>query len=142
MEPQPVTARSTASSTVVRMARGDNPRFPRGLGFGDLSLTPLLVQPKEPLQLVERELPRPGPGEVTVTLEACGLGLTDWHVAMLDALPRAPLVLGCEAVGRVERTGKRVGITPLATSCGTCEQCRVGTPHRCAAAAWHGFSRD
>lgn len=107
-----------------------------------MSLTPVLIRPKEPLQLVERELPRPGPGEVTVRIEACALGLNDWHVAMLDALPHVPLVLGCEAVGRVEGTGRRVGISPLATSCGACEQCRAGLAHRCAAATWHGFSRD
>lgn len=106
------------------------------------SLTPVLHRAKEPLQLVERELPRPGPGEVLVHIEACGLGLTDWYVAMLDALPLVPLAIGCEAVGRIDGTGQRVGITPLATSCGTCEQCRAGMPHRCAAATWHGFSRN
>ncbi len=101
----------------------------------------VLSRPKEPLQLVERELPAPAPGEVTVRIEACGLGLADWHVAMLDALPVVPLVPGCEAVGRVEATGQRVGITPLATSCGRCATCSAGRPHRCAAATWHGFSK-
>jgi len=102
----------------------------------------VLYRPKEPLQLVDRELPRPGPGEVTVRIEACGLGLADWHVAMLDALPLVPLVPGCEAVGRVEGTNRRVGITPLATSCGSCAACSAGRPHRCPAATWHGFSRN
>ncbi|MBL8950120.1 MAG: alcohol dehydrogenase catalytic domain-containing protein [Myxococcaceae bacterium] len=97
---------------------------------------------KEPLQLVQRELPAPGPGEVTVNIEACGLGLNDWHVAMLDALPFTPLVPGCEAVGRVEGTNRRVGIGPLATSCGACAACRAGRHYRCAAATWHGFTKN
>lgn len=106
------------------------------------SLTALLARPKEPLQLVDRVVGPPAPGEVTVRIEACGLGLNDWHVAMLDALPLTPLVLGCEAVGRVEATGERVGITPLASSCGSCTECGLGRASNCAAAKWHGFSRD
>jgi propanol-preferring alcohol dehydrogenase len=106
------------------------------------SLAAVLSRPKEPLQLVERELAPPGPGEVTVRIEACGLGLNDWHVAMLDALPVTPLVLGCEAVGRVEATGERVGLGPLATSCGACAWCAAGLPGHCPLASWHGFNRD
>jgi alcohol dehydrogenase, propanol-preferring len=109
-----------------------------------------LVRPKEPLELLEREVPAPAPGEVTLRIEACGLGLGDWHVAMLDALPATPLVLGQEAVGVVERAGEgvtlqigeRVGVTPLAWACGACVACERGLERYCPAAKWHGFSRD
>src|SRR4051794_18373795 len=126
-----------------RRVGGRVQRRRRLVAFGAVkSLAAQLTRPKEPLQLVERELGPPAVGEVTVRIEACGLGLNDWHVAMLDALPFTPLTLGCEAVGRIEQTGTRVGITPLATSCESCAECRSGHPHRCAAATWHGFSRD
>jgi propanol-preferring alcohol dehydrogenase len=69
---------------------------------------------------------------------------------MLDALPHVPLVLGQEAVGVVEQigdgvtlpVGARVGVTPLASSCGACVTCERGLERYCAAARWHGFSRD
>lgn len=106
------------------------------------SLAAVLRRAKEPLELHERELPPPAPEEVTVRIEACGLGLADWNVAMLDALPVTPLTLGCEAVGREVVSGRRVGITPLATSCGRCASCAAGLDAHCAAATWHGFNRD
>jgi propanol-preferring alcohol dehydrogenase len=106
------------------------------------AISAALVRPKEPLQLLERELPAPAEGELTVRIEACGMGLGDWHVAMLDALPMTPLVLGQEAVGRLESTGARVGITPLASSCGACALCERGLERHCASAQWHGFNRD
>jgi propanol-preferring alcohol dehydrogenase len=114
------------------------------------SLCAALVKPKEPLELIEREVPPPREGEVTLRIEACGLGLNDWHVAMLDALPSTPLVPGTEAVGVVEargagvtlEIGERVGVTPLASSCLACPACERGLERYCAAASWHGFSRD
>lgn len=107
----------------------------------------VLTKPKEPLRLVpvaERPL---APGEVRLRLEACGLGLLDWNVAMLDALPLTPLPLGAEAVGRVIEagpgvtlaTGQRVGVTPLASTCGRCVDCQGGFPAQCEAARWHGL---
>lgn len=105
------------------------------------SLSACLTRAKEPLQLLERELGPPAANEVRLTLEACGLGLADWHVAMLDALPFTPLNVGQEAVGR-DASGARYGITPLATSCGTCAECTSGVPALCTLATWHGFSRD
>jgi propanol-preferring alcohol dehydrogenase len=114
------------------------------------SLAAALVRPKEPLELIERDVQAPGPGEVTLRIEACGLGLNDWHVAMLDALPLTPLVPGTEAVGVVEQAGEgvsfgagaRVGVTPLASSCGACAACERGLERYCAQASWHGFNRD
>jgi propanol-preferring alcohol dehydrogenase len=114
------------------------------------SLAAALVRPKEPLELLERDVPGPGPGEVMLRIEACGMGLNDWHVAMLDALPQTPLVLGTEAVGVVEQVGEgvtlspgtRVGVPPLASACGACPTCERGLERYCAQARWHGFTRD
>ena len=109
-----------------------------------------LTRSKEPLQRIEVELLAPGPGEVRLRIEACALGLRDWDVLTLDAVPRLPLIGGQEAVGRVEVVGEgvelavgaRVAVTPLATSCAACHLCERGLERLCAKAQWHGFHRD
>lgn len=110
-----------------------------------------LSRPKEPLVLLERALPPPGPGQVRLAFEAAGFGQLDWNVAMLDALPHLPLIPGAEGVGVVEALGEgvttlavgaRVGLTPLATSCGACERCELGLERYCAQATLHGFHAD
>lgn len=114
------------------------------------SVAAALVRAKEPLELIQRTLPPPARGEVTLRLEACALGLSDWDVAMLDGLPRAPLVLGSEAVGRITACGEdvalaigqRVAVTPLASTCGACPWCERGLEQYCARIEVHGFGRD
>ncbi len=114
------------------------------------SLAAALVAAKEPLKLITRTLPPPPRGEVTLRLEACALGLADWDVAMLDGLPRVPVVLGGEAVGRVVACGEgvglplgqRVALTPLASTCGACALCERGLEQYCARIQLHGFARD
>ncbi|MBS1153287.1 MAG: Alcohol dehydrogenase GroES domain protein [Myxococcaceae bacterium] len=114
------------------------------------SLAAALVAAKEPLKLISRTLPAPSAGEVTLKLEACALGLSDWDVAMLDGLPRLPVVLGAEAVGRVTAcgpgvalaVGQRVALTPLASTCGACALCERGLEQYCAKIQVHGFGRD
>lgn len=109
-----------------------------------------LVAPKEPLRLIERDVPPPAAGEVTLKLEACALGLSDWDVAMLDGLPRTPLVLGAEGVGRVVAAGDgvaltvgaRVAVTPLASTCDACPLCERGLAQYCPQVSVHGFGHD
>ncbi len=109
-----------------------------------------LTRSKEPLEPLEVDLPAPAAGEVLLRLEACALGLRDWDVLTLDAVPRLPLIGGQEAVGRVEAVGSgvglavgaRVAVTPLATSCAACHLCERGLERLCAKAQWHGFHRD
>ena len=60
-----------------------------------------------PLRSSERAVPEPGPGEVRVRVEACGVCRTDLHVVEGDLPPRAPsIVPGHEIVGRVEACGE------------------------------------
>jgi propanol-preferring alcohol dehydrogenase len=79
----------------------------------------------------------------------------DYALFQLDVLPRVPLIPGLEAVGRVERVGPnvtlvegtRVGISALASSCGTlgfprCEWCERGLEHQCRNRALHGWHHD
>ena len=50
----------------------------------------------------------PGPGEVLLRMEACGLCHSDVFVATIEKLPLAPVTLGHEGIGRVEKVGDGV----------------------------------
>lgn len=78
-----------------------------------------------PLQLVERETPKPAAGQMLVRVCACAVCRTDLHVVDGDLTePKLPIVPGHEIVGRVVETGAgvdnfqegdRVGIPGWAT---------------------------
>ncbi|MGR6921064.1 zinc-dependent alcohol dehydrogenase family protein [[Actinomadura] parvosata] len=97
----------------------------------------------EPLELVEREVPVPGPGEVLVRVEACGVCRTDLHLAEGDLAPRRPRTSpGHQVVGRVEGTGERVGVAWLRSTCGTCRYCRRGMENLCPRSTYTGWDAD
>ena len=80
-----------------------------------------------------REMPRPVPqdGEALVRIHASGLCGSDMHAYLgHDARRPAPLILGHEAAGIVEGTGRRVTINPLVT-CGACDACMRGRDNLC-----------
>ena len=69
-----------------------------------------------PLRECERPVPEPGPGEVRIRVEACGVCRTDLHVVEGDLPPQVPsIVPGPEVVGRevfvagVSQGARRVG---------------------------------
>ena len=105
-----------------------------------------------PLRLVERVEPVPGPGEVVVGVDVCGVCRTDLHLAEGDLAPRRPLVVpGHEVVGRVvargERAerfglGQRVGIAWLRHTCGVCRWCRSGRENLCRESQYTGWDAD
>ncbi|WP_409332743.1 zinc-dependent alcohol dehydrogenase family protein [Trujillonella humicola] len=105
-----------------------------------------------PLLRVERQLPRPGPGQVRVDVVCCGVCRTDLHLAEGDLPPRAPQVVpGHEVVGRVAalgrgagrfRVGERIGIPWLARADGTCRFCRRGEENLCTAPLFTGWDLD
>ena len=95
------------------------------------------------------ELRDPGPGEVLVRMEACGICHSDVYVAGLEKLPAPPVTLGHEGIGRVEALGDavtqwvkgdRVGITFLATTCAACEWCASGNERFCPKQTNFGYS--
>jgi propanol-preferring alcohol dehydrogenase len=104
--------------------------------------------------LVPRDLPtpEPGPGELRLDIEACGVCRTDLHV--LDGElpePKLPLVLGHQIVGRVAALGAgvkgvaigaRVGVPWLGWTDGTCVYCRTGRENLCRTAQFTGYQRD
>ena len=82
----------------------------------------------------------PGPGEVSVRIEASGVCHTDLHVVAEDGWGhRLPVLLGHEGAGTIEEVGDGVtGVEPgdrvvlgWKTSCGECEYCARGQPRRC-----------
>ena len=100
---------------------------------------------KRPLEIEEVERPSPGPGEVLIEVEACGVCHSDIHVADGDwtqfaKIVKKPLVLGHEIAGRVAEIGEevrdlsagdRVGVPWLYWSCGECDFCREGYENLC-----------
>src|SRR5205814_10624705 len=82
-----------------------------------------------PLVVQEVDLADPGPGEVLVRLEACGVCHTDLYTASgADPSGYAPTVLGHEGAGIVERVGHRLTlvskgddvVTLFSPRCRTC----------------------
>src|ERR1700757_864710 len=105
-----------------------------------------------PLTFQERPDPIPGPGEVRVKVDACGVCRTDLHVVDGE-LPniRYPIIPGHEVVGRVEalgqnvrthRVGDRVGIPGLGYTCGVCRFCKDGMENLCDRPLFTGYTRD
>ncbi|MFC7587186.1 zinc-dependent alcohol dehydrogenase family protein [Nonomuraea antimicrobica] len=96
-----------------------------------------------PLALIERDVPEPGPGEVLIRVEACGVCRTDLHLAEGDLAPRRPRTTpGHQVVGRVEGTGERVGVAWLRSTCGVCKYCRAGMENLCADSTYTGWDAD
>jgi propanol-preferring alcohol dehydrogenase len=111
----------------------------------------VLPAPQAPLQIVDVEIPRPGLGEILVRIEACGVCHSDVFLASSPKLPRTPLILGHEAVGRVSelgegvtrfRVGDRVGIAFLHHSCGDCGFCKSGRENYCLKQQQTGYHVD
>jgi propanol-preferring alcohol dehydrogenase len=112
----------------------------------------VLDRPREPLRLVERPAPEPGPGQVRLRVRACGVCRTDLHVVdgELPALGR-PLVPGHQIVGTVEAAGpgacrlapgQRVGVPWLGWTCGRCRFCSSGRENLCEHARFTGYQLD
>jgi D-arabinose 1-dehydrogenase-like Zn-dependent alcohol dehydrogenase len=98
-------------------------------------------RPNAPFEVVEREIPEPGPGSVRIKVQACGIchsdSLTKEGLFPLVQYPRIP---GHEAVGVVDAVGsgvsrwtagQRVGVGWHGGNCGYCDACRRGDFFAC-----------
>jgi propanol-preferring alcohol dehydrogenase len=110
-----------------------------------------LDAPGQPLRMVERPLPVPGPGQVRIAVSACGVCRTDLHVLDGDIHGMLPIVPGHEVVGRVDAlgpgvtelaSGMRIGVPWLGHTCGVCRYCVSGRENLCDAPLFTGFTRD
>jgi D-arabinose 1-dehydrogenase-like Zn-dependent alcohol dehydrogenase len=103
-------------------------------------------------EVVEREIPQPGPNQVRVKVEACGICHSDMMVK--DGLwpglqyPRIP---GHEIAGRIDalgggvqgwKAGQRVGVGWHGGHCFHCDACRRGDFILCESGKITGISHD
>ncbi len=107
----------------------------------------------KPLTLQERDVPTPGPGQILVKTEACGVCHTDLHAANGDwpVKPTLPFIPGHEAIGRVVgigagvtivKEGDRVGVPWLYSACGHCEYCLSAWETVCPEAQFGGYTKN
>lgn len=92
-----------------------------------------------PVEVLPILVPDPGPGEVLVSVQACGVCHTDLHYREGAIGEDFPYLLGHEAAGVIEVVGP--GVTELAPGdyvvlawrapCGQCRSCRRGRPWYC-----------
>lgn len=103
-------------------------------------------------ELLERTIPEPGPGQVRIRVEACGVCHSDSatvNAAFLGmSFPRVP---GHEVIGRIEavaddvlnwKIGQRVGVGFLGGEDGTCVRCRRGDYVNCSNPTITGVTID
>lgn len=110
-----------------------------------------------PLEIRDVATPTPGPGQVLVAMENCGLCHTDIHAARGDwpVKPKIPLIPGHEGIGRIVETGPdadggplpvdvgdRVAMPWLGHACGRCRYCVGGWETYCTAPAYTGYTMD
>ena len=106
-----------------------------------------------PLEIVEREVPAPGPGFVRIRVQACGICHSDTYTK--DGLwpsMQYPRVPGHEIIGVIEaigpgvprwKPGQRVGVGWNGGYCGYCDNCRRGDFFSCQTSTEvTGITRD
>jgi len=101
-------------------------------------------RPNGPLEVVRREIPEPGAGEVRIKVEACGICHSD-TLTRTGAFPGLafPRVPGHEVVGSIDavgpgvsrwKRGDRAGVGWHGGQCGYCDTCRRGDFFACETA--------
>ncbi len=95
-----------------------------------------------PLEKADLPKPAPGSGEILIKVSVCGVCHTELDEIEGRVAPRQlPMVLGHQAVGRVEARGpeadgfslgERVGVAWIHSACGQCGHCLAGNENLCA----------
>jgi D-arabinose 1-dehydrogenase-like Zn-dependent alcohol dehydrogenase len=107
-------------------------------------------KPGGDLELVERDLPEPGRGQVRVRVQACGICHSD-TLASLGMAASYPRVPGHEVAGVIDavgedvsawQPGQRVGIGWFGGACSTCDSCRRGNIINCTGFQVTGLAFD
>jgi S-(hydroxymethyl)mycothiol dehydrogenase len=104
----------------------------RGVVYAEPDATPTVE---------ELTVDAPGPREVLVRVQACGLCHSDLHIVETKGWgSKFPILLGHEGAGTVEDVGSDVTavapgdrvVVAWRAPCGECPQCRRGDPRRCS----------
>jgi len=105
-----------------------------------------------PLEWTELPDRQPGPGQIRVSVAACGVCRTDLHVVDGELPhPQVPIIPGHQIVGRIDavgagvdglKVGERVGIPWLGHTCGVCPYCKMLRENLCDAPLFTGYTRD
>ena len=98
-------------------------------------------QVNAPLRVVDMPRPSPGPGQVRIAVEACGVCRTDGDMVQgIFGDQPFPLVPGHEIAGRIDmlgegvagwQPGERVAVGWFGGNDGTCQACREGDAINC-----------
>lgn len=112
----------------------------------------VLEAPGQPLRATEMPIPRPGPDQVLIRVQACGVCRTDLHIVDGELpSPKLPLIPGHEIVGTVVQKGEhvegfsvgdRIGVPWLGATCGRCPYCQKGQENLCDEARFTGYTLD
>ena len=94
-----------------------------------------------PLEPADWPDPAPGPGEILIRVNTCGVCHTELdEIEGRTPPPRLPIILGHQVVGRVETLGEgadgfvvgdRVGVAWIFSACGACDFCKRGEENLC-----------
>ncbi|MDP9065950.1 MAG: alcohol dehydrogenase, partial [Pseudomonadota bacterium] len=111
-----------------------------------------VTSPNGPFKLVERAIPQPGPRQVRIQVQACGICHSD-SFTKEGGWPgiQYPRVPGHEVVGVIDalgadvpewKVGARVGVGWHGGHCGHCRSCRRGDFITCSSGQTPGLSYD
>jgi alcohol dehydrogenase, propanol-preferring len=109
-------------------------------------------QQGESLSYEDASTPTPGPDQVLLRVQVCGVCRTDLHIIDGELTePKLPLIPGHQIVGvvaalgeRVTRfaEGDRVGVPWLGSTCNQCRYCLSGRENLCDDARFTGYDID
>jgi propanol-preferring alcohol dehydrogenase len=120
--------------------------FPKKGGLGTMKAMVLnkiwnLEENKNPLELVELQIPVQGENEILVKVSACGICHTELdEIEGRTPPPIFPIILGHQIVGRVYtigskvkkfKVGDRIGVAWIHSACGRCKFCIEGDDNLC-----------
>jgi propanol-preferring alcohol dehydrogenase len=102
----------------------------------------VLEQQGQPLKAVDLPDPVPGPGQLLLEVQACGVCRTDLHLRDAEIVAgKLPVVLGHQIVATTP-DGRRVGVPWLGYTDGECRYCRSDRENLCVNARFTGSDID
>lgn len=103
------------------------------------------LRPEPGMELIQADIPQPGPRDVLIKVKATSICGTDVHIYKWDRWSqnriRPPLIIGHEFAGEIIAVGEQVrpdepGVGDFVSAeshivCGVCQQCKLGQAHVC-----------